>query len=50
MDNALYREVARQCRYDQNVLQQVFEEAERYRARGETYTTADYLRDQSGKA
>lgn len=49
MDNALYREVARKSGYDQNVLQQVFEEAERRRARDETYTTADYLRDQSGK-
>lgn len=47
MDNALYREVARRFGYDQNVLQQVFEEAERRRARGETYTTADYLRDES---
>jgi hypothetical protein len=46
MDNALYREVARKSGYDQNALQQVFEEAERRRARGETYTTADYLRDQ----
>ena len=49
MDNALYREVARKSGYDQNVLQQVFEEAERRRARGETYTTSDYMRDHYGK-
>ncbi|HTZ16472.1 MAG TPA: hypothetical protein VMC78_23125 [Mycobacterium sp.] len=48
MDNALYREVARKSGYDQKLLQRVFEEAERRRARGETYTTADYRRDQSG--
>jgi hypothetical protein len=50
MDNALYREVARKSGYDQNVLQQVFEEAERRRARGETHTTSDYMRDHDGKS
>ena len=45
MDNALYRAIARESGYDQNLLQQVFEEAERRRARGETYNRSDYMRD-----
>ncbi|ATA28110.1 hypothetical protein MLM_1470 [Mycobacterium lepraemurium] len=42
MDNALYHEVARKSGYDQNALQQAFEEAERRRALGKPYTKVEY--------
>ncbi|BCO35652.1 hypothetical protein MHEC_20850 [Mycobacterium heckeshornense] len=43
MDNELYRYVARETGYDQDALQEVFEESERRRALGESFTKADYL-------
>lgn len=48
MDNELYRQIARETGYDQSRLQQVFEEAERRRAAGQSYTRADYDAEQSG--
>jgi hypothetical protein len=43
MDNELYRQLLREVGYDQNAMQQVFEESERRRAQGQSYTKADYL-------
>lgn len=43
MESELYRYVAQDVGYDWDVLQGVFEEAERRRAAGETYSKADYL-------
>lgn len=43
MDSQLYRHLIREVGYDEYALQQVFEESERRRARGESYTRADHL-------
>ncbi|MGB2923035.1 MAG: hypothetical protein WA944_02965 [Mycobacterium sp.] len=43
MESELYRYVAQDVGYDWDILQGVFEEAERRRAAGETYSKADYL-------
>jgi hypothetical protein len=43
VDNEVYLLVARETGYDQAALQKVFEEAERRRAEGKSYTKADYL-------
>jgi hypothetical protein len=43
MDNELYRYVARETGYDQDALQEAFEESERRRALGASFTKADYL-------
>ncbi|UQX10390.1 hypothetical protein [Candidatus Mycobacterium methanotrophicum] len=49
MDNQLYREVARKTQSDQARLQAVFEEAERRRALGQSYTLGDYLAEDPGE-
>jgi hypothetical protein len=43
MDNELYRHLIREVGYDQDALQEVFEESERRRAQGQSYTKAEYL-------
>jgi hypothetical protein len=44
MDAELYRYLAREVTgYDWDALQPVFEESERLRALGQSYTKADYL-------